>query len=57
MQQYNILLTQNNLTLDPQEQFVMDIIAFVHCWQDTHDILQCLDANNNTTESQDHGIE
>jgi len=56
-QQYNILLTRHELNPDPHEQFVVDIIAFVHKWQSTHEILLCLDANDNITESQDHGIE
>jgi len=56
-QQYNILLSQNNLNPDPWECFVQDIIAFVHRWQDTHDILLCMDANDSTTESRDKGIE
>jgi len=56
-QQYNILLSNHILNLDPREQFVTDIIAFVHRWQPTHDILLCLDANDNTTESNDKGIE
>jgi len=56
MQQYNILLLNNDLSPDPREQFVTDMIAFLHQWQDTHDILLCLDANNNTTDSRDKGI-
>jgi len=55
-QQYHILLRQHHLQPDPREQFVMDIIAFVHHWQQTHDILLCLDAND-YVESRDHGIE
>ncbi len=56
-QQYQILLGQNQLKPDPREQFVTDMIEFVHRWQHTHDILLCLDANDNTIESRDHGIE
>jgi len=56
-QQYSILLSNHILNPDPCEQFVMDIIAFVRCWQPMHDILLCLDANDNTTESNDKGIE
>jgi len=56
-QQYNILLTQNDLNPDPHEQFVLDIITFVHRWQSTHEILLCLDANDNLVESRDKGIE
>jgi len=56
-QQYNILLSNHILNPDPRKQFVMDIIAFVCRWQPTHNILLCLDANNNTTESKDKGIE
>jgi len=55
-QQYHILLRQHHLQPDPREQFVTDIIAFVHHWQRTHDILLCLDAND-YVESRDHGIE
>jgi len=57
MQQHNILLDQHQLKPDPREQFVTDIIKFIHRWQNTHDILLCLDANDNTIESRDHGIE
>ncbi len=56
MQHYNILLTQNDLNPDPCEQFVLDIIAFIRCWQSTHGILLCLDANDNIVESRDKGI-
>jgi len=56
-QQYNILLTQNDLHPDPRERFVVDIIAFVRRWQTTHGILLCLDANDNIVESRDKGIE
>jgi len=55
-QQYNILLTQNDLNPDPHEQFVLDIIAFIHRWQNTHKILLCRDANDNLVESYDKGI-
>jgi len=50
-QQYHILLSQNNLNPDPRKSFVL------HCWQDTHDILLCLDANDSTSGSHDKGIE
>jgi len=33
------------------------MINFVQQWQNTHDILLCLDANDNMTESRDKGIE
>jgi len=56
-QQYNILLSKNQLDPDPRESFVQDIIAFVNRWQTTHDILLCLDANDSTSESRDKGIE
>jgi len=55
-QQYNILLSQNELHPEPREQSIMDIIDFVCHWQDMHDILLCLDANDNTTKSRDKGI-
>jgi len=55
-QQYNILLSRNELNPDPCKCFVQDIITFVHQWQHTHDILLCLDANDNTEESRDKGI-
>jgi len=58
MQQYNVLLEQHVLNPNPREQFVTeDIINFVRQWQTTHDILLCLDANDNTTKSWDKGIE
>jgi len=56
-QQYNVLIEQNELNPNPRKQFVTDIINFVKQWQTTHDILLCLDANDNTTESKDKGIE
>jgi len=56
-QQYNILLDQHHFKPDASKQFVMDIIKFIHRWQSMHDILLCLNANNNTVESRDHGIE
>ncbi len=56
-QQYNILLEHGVLAPNPREQFVTDIITFVQRWQTTHEILLCLDANDNTTESRDKGIE
>jgi len=56
-QQYNVLIEQNVLNPNPRKQFVTDIINFVQRWQTTHDILLCLDTNDNTSESRDKGIE
>jgi len=56
-QQYHILLNQGNLDPNLRETFMQDIIAFICRWQPTHNILLCMDANDTTLWSNDHGLD
>jgi len=56
-QQYHLLLQQGHLNPNPREIFVTDMILFLQCWQNTHDIFLCLDTNNTMIHSKDHGLD
>jgi len=56
-QQYHLLLQQGHLTPKPHELFVSNMISFIAQWQGMHDILLCIDANDMTLHSKDHGLD
>jgi len=56
-QKYQILLQQGHLNPKPQEQFIMDIMEFIRKWQATHKVLLCLDTNDTTIQSNNHGLD
>jgi len=56
-QQYHLLLRQGVPNPNPRAAFITDLISFVTRWQSTHDILICMDANDTTIQSDDHGVD